>query len=69
MNLAPHIRDIMTGRGGMMTYVIRNWLDMDKGFRVTTDQVRKALVALEEDGRVRRVPSNYSRQICWQWVK
>lgn len=49
---------------GAMTYVAANVLRSD-GHKVTTTEVRRRLMKLERDGRVRRVPSPYAVQICW----
>lgn len=52
------------GPNGIMTYVIANWLSAGRK-RVPTSKVRRALERMERAGSVKRVPSVYSRQICW----
>lgn len=49
---------------GQMTYVMRNCLSSRfKGLKV--DWLRRQLQRLEKEGRVRRAPTHYARQICW----
>lgn len=55
----------LAGRGGgMMTYVVKNWLLSEK-LPVTTAIVRRRLKKLESQGRVKRISSPYAVQICW----
>lgn len=49
---------------GAMTYVIANVL----GRKWSTVQVRRRLQDMERRGIVRRVPTSYAVQICWQTV-
>ncbi|HEX7856007.1 MAG TPA: hypothetical protein VF503_20180 [Sphingobium sp.] len=52
---------------GIMTYVIRNILDMEHGYRgLKTSAVLTRLKRMESQGRVERVSSQYSVQICWR---
>jgi DNA segregation ATPase FtsK/SpoIIIE-like protein len=56
--------------GGIMTYVVRNILDMELGFRaVKTTAVLSRLKRLERAGRVKRVPSGYAVMLCWAIVE
>ncbi|MAU44382.1 MAG: hypothetical protein CMP09_06030 [Yangia sp.] len=54
-------------RHGEMTYVVRNILAMDHGFRgLKTDFVRRRLKAMERAGLVKQVPSqHFATQLCW----
>lgn len=52
--------------GRLMTYVIANILRREKGFKLLdTAFVLRRLKAMEKNGRVKRMPSSYSRQLCW----
>jgi hypothetical protein len=64
---------------GLMTYVVRNMLEMaprpewgaihKRGYRkLDIAFVRRRLMAMEKAGKVRRVPSSYATQICWSAV-
>mgnify|MGYP001807650051 CR=1 FL=1 len=50
--------------GGAMTYVIANVLCR----KWSTAQVRRRLQDMERRGIVRRGPTSYAVQICWQTV-
>lgn len=55
--------------GRAMTYVVANRLSMKwktRGF--DTPFVLRRLKAMEKDGKVKRVPSSYVVQICWEAV-
>lgn len=60
---------IMYWGSQQMTYVIRNGLSMDGHKGLKTDWVRRQLERLERAGQVKRVPSVYTRQICWALVE
>lgn len=50
-----------------MTYVIANRINLKvRGSTIPTDYIRRRLEKLESAGLVKRVPSVYSKQICWQ---
>lgn len=52
--------------GRLMTYVIANILRREKEFKaLDTAFVLRRLKAMEKTGRVKRMPSSYSRQLCW----
>lgn len=52
---------------GEMTYVVKNRLRSDIGFRgLKTDWVRRCLQRLEREGYVERVRPNYAGPICWR---
>lgn len=54
---------------GIMTYVIRNILASEHGYRgLKTAAVRRRLMRLERQGVVARVWSSYAVQICWKRV-
>jgi len=54
---------------GIMTYVIRNFLAMEHGFRdLATSTVLARLKRLERQGKVQRVPSGYAVMLCWACV-
>lgn len=59
------ILESMTGRGGMMTYVVKNLLAR-KHPDLQTAFIRRRLCALEKEGKVIRVDSPYEVQICWK---
>lgn len=62
------ILDLLADRpNGMMTYVIRNWLDHHD--KLTTAAVLRQLKAMEKAGKVCRKPSPYAVQICWAIAK
>lgn len=53
--------------GGRATYVVRNILDMDHGFKnLKTASVLSRLKRMEREGKVERVPSIYAIMICWK---
>ena len=59
----------MRGRGGQMTYVVTNVIRMaHKHHNGTLDTARvlRRLKALEKLDVVERIPSVYTRQICWR---
>lgn len=52
---------------GTMTYVIRNILSMEHGYRtIATPTVLRRLKKMERAGEVERVPSGYAVQLCWR---
>lgn len=53
---------------GLMTYVIRNYLSSGRP-HLKTRQVFYYLCHLEADGKVKRVPSSYKKQVCWAIVR
>lgn len=55
-------------RGRAMTYVVRNILSMDHRLNVKTPWVLRQLKRLERQGKVRRAPTSYAVQICWEIV-
>jgi hypothetical protein len=55
---------------GIMTYVIRNILDREHGYRgLKTADVRRRLMKLERQGIVARVASSYAVQLCWKIIR
>lgn len=70
--LDADILDVLREHGRTMTYVVRNVLTMRSyGYdwrALTTTQVRRRLIKLEQQGKVRRVPTGYAVQICWTLV-
>lgn len=59
----------MKGYGSTMTYVIANCLRLHHKYHngtLKTARVLRRLKALEALGKVERVPSVYSVQICWR---
>jgi hypothetical protein len=60
------IRAMGARPSGIMTYVIRNILAMEHGFRgLKTSAILSRLKRLERAGRVRRVPTSYAVMLCW----
>lgn len=51
-----------------MTYVVVNRLRMDGFYVPDTAKIRRSLERMEKDGRVKRVPTSYTRQICWSAI-
>ncbi len=74
MTLRKDIQTVMETQGARMTYHIANCLRSDFGKvlegwyngTLDTSTVRRELERMEKDGLVHRIPSSYSRQICWQ---
>ena len=72
--LRKDIQTVMETQGARMTYHIANCLRYDFGKvlegwyngTLDTSTVRRELERMEKDGLVHRIPSSYSRQICWQ---
>lgn len=58
------ILDVLKGRGGTMTYVIRNILSSGRP-NLQTAFIRYRLMTLEKAGKVKRMPTSYATQICW----
>lgn len=56
------------GGHGCMTYVLRNILSRNNSHLLTSAVLRR-LKKLEKQGRVKRVKSCYSVQICWALVE
>lgn len=56
------------GSHGCMTYVARNILSRNHAHLLTSAVLRR-LKKLEKQGRVKRVKSCYSVQICWALVE
>lgn len=63
------ILDVVGGWGGhgCMTYIARNILSRNHSHLLTSAVLRR-LKRLEKQGRVKRVKSAYSVQICWAVV-
>ena len=61
---------VMAARpSGIMTYVVRNILAMEHGFRgLKTASILARLKRMERTGKVARVSSSYAVQICWAIV-
>lgn len=51
-------------RNSVMTYVVRNILSTNRAY-LGTPQILRQLKRLEREGKVERVPSSYTRQLCW----
>ena len=71
IELDDEIMDVLRNRGGMMTYVIANWLRMDHkkhNGTLATARVLRRLKAMEQNGQVKRVLSVYTVQLCWAAV-
>lgn len=74
MKLRKDIQAVMEAYGARMTYHIANCLraDFDKRLAgsyngtLDTSAVRRELERMEKEGLVHRIPSVYSRQICWK---
>ena len=74
MTLRKDIQTVMETQGARMTYHIANCLrsDFEKVLEgsysgtLDTATVRRELERMEKEGLVHRIPSVYSRQICWQ---
>jgi len=61
-----HIIDVLRGKPRMPTYIVKNWLVKDFGYKgLKTDSVRCALRRMEQNGKVKTVPSSYRNQLCW----
>lgn len=70
-DLETDILAVLRNRGRGMTYVIANCLRMDNrkhNVALATGHVLRRLKSLERRGLVKRVPSNYARQLCWAAV-
>lgn len=70
-DIEHEILDVLRNRNHYMTYVIANCLRMDHrkhNGTLATGHVLRRLKSLERRGLVKRVPSNYARQICWAAV-
>jgi len=60
------MRAMLARPSGIMTYVIRNILALEHGFRgLPTAAVLRRLKKLEAAGKVQRVRSSYAIQLCW----
>lgn len=52
---------------GVMTYVVRNILAMEHGYRsLETSKVLRRLKWMERMGDVERAPTNYATMLCWR---
>jgi hypothetical protein len=52
---------------GIMTYVVRNILAMEHGYKgLTTSTVLRRLKRMERAGEVERVRSSYAVMLCWR---
>ncbi|MFD3263170.1 hypothetical protein [Phenylobacterium ferrooxidans] len=56
-------------RGGVMTYVIRNGLQMDGVGNFETRDVLTVCRRLERAGKVKLVHTNYAVMLCWDMVE
>lgn len=68
MQLDRNILKAMKARPtGIMTYVIRNILTMEHGYRdLDTAKVLRRLKWMERAGDVERVSSSYATMLCWR---
>lgn len=59
---------VLTANPSRMTYVVKNIL-YRKHPGLETPFVLRRLKALEKAGKVRRMPSSYVRELCWDIVR